>query len=357
MKILHVVDRISQTTAGGSAKVPFQLSEAQARQGHEVTIYTSDFMAKDQVSPKGVKLVKYHNLINLFGGVRVTPGMLSADYSFDIIHLHNYRTLVNLMTIAKARTCKIILQPHGNCQPQLSKIKPLHDAIWGTIIKRANKIIADAPKEISLLIAEGASLDKITFIPVGLDFNEFKDLPERKPKPYKSILYLGRLDLIKGVDLLLQAFALLHNKSIRLSISGIDYGYEKAMLESIKTIGLQDRIDLVGPLYGRAKLEAYVNADVFMMPSRYEMWGITFMEALACGTPIIMTDRCGSASELSPSCGVVVPFDKVSLAGAIHDVLFYPPGSREYRMNWVRRYDWDILSLRICDLYREALKL
>ena len=103
MRILHVIDQISQETGGGASKVAYELAYAQAQLGHDVSIYTTDYNAKEQTAPPGVNLVKFHNWFNLFGSLSTAPGLLFAKYDFDIMHLHNYRTIVNLFASSYTR--------------------------------------------------------------------------------------------------------------------------------------------------------------------------------------------------------------------------------------------------------------
>lgn len=357
MNILHAVDMVSQYKAGGSAKVPYQLGQAQARMGHKVTIYASDYQAKDQLPPYGVKLVKFHCLLN-FLGMRVTPSMLFANFKqFDIVHLHNYRTLVNI--IAANKGVPYVLQAHGSCLPLRTLIDPLHNFIWkNLILKRASAYIADAEMEIDQYVAEGVDRNKVSLVPVGIDFKEFAKLPIRHNNPKKRVLFLGRFHKIKGPDLLAMAFKLLNRDDVELRMVGIDYGFEAELRGRIKTMGIENRVEFIGACFDADKVREYTNADVYVMPSRYEMFGLTFLEALACGTPVIITDRCGAAPLLPPECGIVVPFDEHILSGAIEKALDerMAESYRRYRIKWARQYDWMNLAPKVIEVYEGVLK-
>jgi glycosyltransferase involved in cell wall biosynthesis len=360
MNILHVVDQISQTRHGGSAKVPYQLARAQAKLGHKVTIFASDYQAKDQAAPEGVKLVKFKTIAS-YQSLRFSPGLFLADYSkFDIVHLHNYRTLVNILAANRLRKVPYVLQAHGNAAPISfrKQIKPIHDFIFRNfVLKRASHLIADAELEIRHYFVEGADLDRVTVIPVGIDTDEYASLPPRQNKGYKTVLFLGRLHEIKGCDLLIRAFAGLKSTDVRLVIAGIDYGHEAECRKLVTDLGIAHKVEWIGGVYGKDKLQAYVNADVFVMPSRYEMWGIAFLESLACGTPVIMTDRCGAASCLPKECGVALPFAECNLRDAIRDMLDSDFASeyREFRRAWVIKYDWQNIAKQILGVYSEVL--
>jgi glycosyltransferase involved in cell wall biosynthesis len=362
MKILHVIDQISQRTSGGSGKVAYELAEIQAELGHQVSIYTTDYNAKNQRPPQGVAMTKFKTRANLFGALRVAPGLLTASYNYDIMHLHNYRTIVNLM--AAMRPIPFVLQAHGSCLPIKGRTKPLHDFVWGRgILKRARRCIADADREVTQYLTEGADADNIRHIPIGIDLKQFKELPKRfevSPETSKKVLFIGRFDNFKGLDLLITAFQYIEVPNITLEIAGVDYGEKAELRNLIKKLQLRKlgrEIHWLGPLYGSKKINALTQAAVLVMPSRYEMWGLTFMEALACGTPVIMTDTCEASKVLPLECGKVVPFEPKRLATAIKSMIDidYADCHRSYRQQWVSQYSWDNIVGRILDLYAEVL--
>lgn len=359
MNILHVIDMISQTRAGGSAKVPFQLGEAQARLGHNVTIYSSDYNAEKQRSPKGVALIKFKTHFNLLG-IKITLGMLRADFSkFDIIHLHNYRTFVNIIAVSKGVPC--VLQAHGSAAPMKAGLSmPIHKYLWRErITKRCSAYIADAELEIDQYVAEGADRDKVSLIPVGIDCREFMNLPKRSTDGQRRVLFLGRFHENKGPDLLIKAFPLLKRDDVTLQLAGYDDGYAANLLREIKKLSIfrKSNIEYLIPCYGKDKVNAYTNADVYVMPSRRELFGLTLLEALACGTPVIITDRCGVAPLLPKECGAVVPFNEDSLAGAINTMLDNDAASayRQYRIAWAKQYDWAKLAPQVMRVYEKVL--
>jgi len=84
---------------------------------------------------------------------------------------------------------------------------------------------------------------------------------------------------------------------------------------------LSDRILFTGPLYDEAKWSAYRDADLFVLPSQNENFGNTAAEAVACGTPVLLTDRCGVAALVEGRAGLVVPHECDALAGALEQLL------------------------------------
>jgi len=326
--------------------------------GHKVAIYASDYRAENQKPPKGVTLKMFHCALNLLGGIRLTPSMVFANFKqFDIIHLHNYRTAVNI--IAANKGVPYVLQAHGSCTPLKARLtKPLHWFVWNQLILQgASAYIADAEMEIVQYVDEGADWSKVSLIPVGIDFKEFANAPAQNHSNRKTVLFLGRLHKNKGADLFLKAVRELDSDNIDFILAGYNDGCEVEILQQINELGIGDRVTYAGPLYGRDKVRAYAWADVYVMPSRYELFGLTLLEALAVGTPVIITDRCGVASLLPPECGMVVPFNEYDLAEAIFQTLKNnKAGSyREYRKQWARQYDWGRIAPKVIGVYEGVL--
>ena len=88
--------------------------------------------------------------------------------------------------------------------------------------------------------------------------------------------------------------------------------------------GLNGRVLFTGPLYGDAKWAAYRDADVFVLPSQNENFGNTAAEAVACGTPVLVTDRCGIAPLVDGRAGLVVPHDSTALEAGLAKILGDP---------------------------------
>ena len=106
------------------------------------------------------------------------------------------------------------------------------------------------------------------------------------------MLYLGRIHEKKGIDLLIRGFANLKDDSLALVIAGPGNPQAFGRLKSLAChLGVSDRIVWTGPLYGEAKWLAMKAADVFALPSHQENFGISVVEALACGTPVLISNR------------------------------------------------------------------
>ena len=137
------------------------------------------------------------------------------------------------------------------------------------------------------------------------------------------ILFLSRIIPRKGADLLIEAFSTLNGGAGRLVIAGPEGepGYVARLKELARNGGIAERVVFTGPLYGSEKTAALGDADVFALPSSYENFANVAAEAVACGVPVVVTDRCGIASLVNQKAGVVIRRDGAELARALRELL------------------------------------
>ncbi|MEM2373500.1 MAG: glycosyltransferase family 4 protein, partial [Thermoproteota archaeon] len=201
-----------------------------------------------------------------------------------------------------------ILQAHGSI-PRIGswkKLKIIYDIFFGyRLLRDASKVIALSRFEAEQYRRMGVPKDKVVIIPNGIDLSEYSNLPPKGffknkyniPEEKKIILYLGRIHRIKGIDFLIKAYAYLTEeigyKDAILIIAGPDDGYLNEAKTLTKTLNIEDSVMFTGPLYGRDKLEAYVDAEFYVLPSRYETFPMTVLETYACAKPVIASNLGG----------------------------------------------------------------
>ncbi len=172
-------------------------------------------------------------------------------------------------------------------------------------------IIATTPPQSDLIVADyGVPRSKVRMIPPGYDDSRFFPVSEPSRQVIRNetgvegrvIASIGRLARNKGFDLLIRAFALVARRMpdarLRISTStqSSDPGDQSLLgelLELIASLGLRERVTLLDSLPDEAMADFYRSADVFALSSRYEPFGMTAIEALACGTPTVVTTRGG----------------------------------------------------------------
>lgn len=354
-----------------------------------MTVYTTDSIDKNVRSEE--KMVKldsilvhyFKNISNLLAwhNIFLPPGMflklLKKSKDFDVIHLQDYRFLPHIMVyfIAKTRKVPYVFQPRYayNTFYQKALLKKIFDITFGhRLLRNASMIIAQMPTEAKEYENLGIEKEKIATIPNGLVIPESIELPERSlfRKKYglnedcKIILYLGRIDRVKGPDLLINAYAdiIKSVKNTKLVIAGPDGGFKVFLEKLIVDLRIEDKVLFTGSLTGIDKYAAFVDADVYIMPSMHEGLSLAPLEAYACLTPIIVTDRCGTSEWMAKEFDKIIPYDKDCLSRAIIHVL----NSRNLKTNLKREYEirsnllyerfsWKIIAENMENVYRKAI--
>jgi glycosyltransferase involved in cell wall biosynthesis len=206
----------------------------------------------------------------------------------------------------------------------------------------------------------------IEVIPNGVLLEEIEPLPARgtfyaahpslKNKPY--VLFLSRLHYKKGLDYLADAFALLarENACVQLAMVGPDEGEGEAFQQHVDRLGVGQRVHMIGPLYGRDKIAALVDAACFCLPSRQEGFSVAIIEALACGVPPVISQACHFPEVAEAGAGEVVPLEAGALAAALRGVLA-DPQRRERMVAAGRelvasRYTWRRVAAQTLEAYR-----
>ena len=385
MKILQVTPTFVPSKFGGVKVVSYNISKALSKKGHEVGVYTTDAdighlrlsNIKNIKNMGGFNVWYFKNASNWLAfkyRLFLPRGMLSKIKkeigSFDIIHLHDFRSFQNIIVhhYAKKYGVPYVLQAHGSVLPffQKQRLKKIFDLFFGyKILRGASKLIASTKIEAEQYKKMGVDKDKIEIVPNGIDLSEYENLPEKREfrrkysirEDEKMILYLGRIHKIKGIDLLVEAFADLIKEldGVRLVIVGPDDGFLSTLKRQIEDLNIGDRILFTGLLPEKDKLGAYVDADVYVLPSVYETFPVTVLEACACGTPVIVTDRCGAANIVNDNnVGHVVEYDKDQLQDAIFKILtndelshFGGNGKKLVR----KKFSWDIVVEQLEKIY------
>jgi glycosyltransferase involved in cell wall biosynthesis len=210
--------------------------------------------------------------------------------------------------------------------------KKLYDALIGRrLIERASKVIVTSDQEAEDARAWGVSEEQIFLRRNGIDVAEFEKLPPAGrfrqrfgvPKEKQLLVYLGRVARQKNPTLLVEAFAELQRQDAVLALVGPDQsdGSVQEIARLKERLNLNGSVLLTGPLYGREKLEALVDADLFVLPSAKESFGNAVAEAVLCGTPVVITCQCGIAPLVRDRAGLVVEPDKEQLKAAMARLL------------------------------------
>ncbi len=359
MRILNVTETYAPFLEFGGPPVKVRaLSKGLAQRGHQVTVLTADWGLEKRMQTQEGKITAERSP---FGWRRHENGVQAiylptwARYrtvswnpavkrycrarlqNFDVVHIFG---LYDLLGPAVAAACRkrnlpYLLEPIGMFVPIVRNLwlKQLYHLAWGRrMFQGANGLIATSNQELEELAAGGVSRTKIVLRRNGVELPAL--WPERGAfrrahgisPDAKLVLFLGRLAVKKSPDLLLRAFGELLKRSaeipIMLVFAGPDEGGMEAQLDQMASqLGVRSRVQFIGPIFDQAKWAAYRDADVFVLPSQNENFGNTAAEAVAAGTPVIVTEQCGIAPLLADEAGLVVPHDAAALSQALARVL------------------------------------
>jgi glycosyltransferase involved in cell wall biosynthesis len=266
---------------------------------------------------------------------------------FDILHAHSYHAFPAFYAARAKNGNKLIFTPHyhGTGHTILRRVLHVPYKFLGKkIFAKADHIICVSSYERNLVMKHfRVSEEKISVIPNGINSVEFKSLKKRG-KDHKTVLFVGRLEKYKCVDLLIRVLPKL-GSNVVLDIIGKGPHKDNLVKLAAKQ-GVKDRIEFFEDLPRSELLQKYCDADLFVSLSKHEAYGICVAEALACGVPCIVTDTSALREWIdNESCfGISSPIDLQMLAGLIGSVI-----GRNIKAE--RLPDWDEISDSVAELY------
>jgi glycosyltransferase involved in cell wall biosynthesis len=326
MKILNVNMSIDPIKGGGTAERSIQISRSLVRAGHQCTILTTE---------TGLSAGFMRQCHNWGFGVVVLPAPWKRFYlpwpaqrlikelveCADVVHLMTHWTLINVMVY---RAVKKLTKPYVVCPAgalpifgRSRNLKRLYNHLIGReIILHANDCIAISPDEVEQFKSYGVQPGKVTVIPNGINADDFSESDGKRFRARYGIgsapmiLFMGRLNIIKGPDILLKAFCRCSQheklKSYHLVFAGPDEGMLNELKRAASESGLSEKVHFTGHISGDEKSDAYHAADFLAIPSRREAMSIVVLEAGITGTPVLMTDQCGFGDVAAVAGGMVV---------------------------------------------------
>ena len=338
MNILNVNQTLDPVSGGGTAERTFQMSRYLALDPEvEVTILTLDIGLTEQRCQdlSAVRMVVLPCLNRRFYLPPVwTSKIADVVQKADVVHLMGYWTILNLLVYYWIRRYKkpYVVCPAG-ALPIFGRsrlLKQIYNVLGGRrYIKHANFQIAVSRNEFECFSGYGVSADSVHLIPNGIEpesyvyrnDEEVRSLFGLGADPF--LLFVGRLNLIKGPDLLLDAFATVAEMfpAHKLVFAGTDDGMERQLQKKVAAHGLQERVSFVGYVDGKQKSALYHAAELLVIPSRLEAMSIVVLEAAMAGTPVLMTDRCGLEEMTGEVGGVSVPPAVSGLTAGLRQLL------------------------------------
>ncbi len=374
MRIIHVIANLSAAT-GGPPKAVLGMTQGLARRGHDMSIYTTNYdgdrdgdMPLDvPVDHDGVSVRTFQVGFPRFW--KPSAGLaraLDADVAgADLVHVHS---LYLHHDLAAWRACRkhgvpYAVMPHGALDPFI-----WHRHRWRKRLIEwwyMNRVLEDAAaihyttEDERSLAAPFARTEKHFIVGNGLDLAEFEALPPagafraRYPEigDRPIVLFLGRLNFKKGLDILAPAFGkvLKAGHDAHLVIAGPDEDMADTTRGWLREAGALERTTFTGMIDGDVRLGAFVDAAKFVLPSYSENFGIAVAEASACSLPVVISDAVNIWEDYrDAAAGLVSGTDVDAVAANIATLLDDPARARAMGANGRRlvetKYTWDAVA-------------
>jgi glycosyltransferase involved in cell wall biosynthesis len=303
LKIAQICPRYFPDIGGVETHVK-EISEWLVKAGHDVEVITTDPSGKlrKRETINGVKIIRFRSFAPgnaYYFAPQIYTSLKKNDY--DVIHAHSYHAFPAFFASLGRRGGKFVFTPHYHRHGHTAFRNLLHKPyrlLGNTIFSKADSIICVSEYEKKLLESDFEVAAKTVKIPNGINLREFENMrrrgksPEEKTGSEKTLLYVGRLEEYKGVQYIIQSLPELPEFQLRIVGKG---PYEEELRSLAKNLGVEKRVEWLKDLSRKELLECYAKADVFLMLSSHEAYGITVAEALAAGTPCIVAK--GSALE------------------------------------------------------------
>jgi len=296
-------------------------------------------------------------------------GEIAADIAsqeeFDIIHAHDWLTAKAAIAAKRVTGKNLVLHIHAT-EFDRSGHNGVNQRVYD--IEREGMHAADAIVAVSNLTKNtivkhyGVDPDKVHVVHNAIEFEDYalEELHRihRLRENKKIVLFLGRITLQKGPEYFVHAAkkVLEHYPDVVFVFAGSG-DMEKRMIRMVSDLGIADKFIFTGFLRGRDTYKAYRMADLFVMPSVSEPFGLVPLESMKTGTPALISHQSGVAEVLT-HCLKSDFWDTDELANKIVSVLRYPALHRCLQNNGVRevdekKFNWDSPAQRCVDIYNK----
>ena len=384
------VARLGEKDTGGMNVYVLQLAREYARRGNQVDVYTR---CHDPHDPQIVELAKGARVIHLNAGPHHEPKENLHEYipefveelfrfqrsdgvRYDLIHSHYW--LSGLAGMILSQKWDI---PHFSTFHTLAKVKlraragekesELRVSSEGRVIECADSLIVSTEQEKEDLVRlYQAAPYKVGVIPAGVDLDLFRPVAREEARRMlgltekRGILYVGRVEPLKGLDILLEAVARLDDPGdTRLLIVGgaSTFDTELNRLQSLTSeLGISHMVTFTGAVPQDELPNYYGAADIFVLPSHYESFGLAALEAMACGIPVVASRVGGLKAFIRDGeTGYLIPWRCAEPFAQRLDMLLANPALRETMGRAARskaqEMGWSRVADRMLDYYSSVI--
>jgi D-inositol-3-phosphate glycosyltransferase len=312
------------------------------------------------------------------------------DLTYDLVHSHYWLSGSAALALRKVWGTPVIHMFHtlGAMKNQVAAAAPWAESdarleIEAQLLREADAIVAATPLDRAQMVFHyGADTERIVVIPGGVDTETFRPYPQAEARqrlgfpsqPTKLVLFVGRIEPLKGLDTLINAIKLsvtnqpALQEELKLVVVGGDAlaqadqwgGEERRVRSLVHELGLDEQVLFVGSRPQAQLPLLYSAADVVAVPSHYESFGLVALEAQACGTPVVASRVGGLTYTVQDGVsGKLVPFDDPAGFARVIEQLVLHEGLREemgaHAINNARAYAWPHIANRMQHLYASML--
>ncbi len=387
-RILRVIPRYAPAWKyGGSVRDSYDLDTALVARGFDVTVFTSDQIDERTRSPHrretrdGIDIHRFPNPWNALASRAAWLGLYPVGLRRALYETADHVELVHIAeargaharwacAAARARRVPVAWSPLGGLAPGVGIRRPYrrgYDLIHDTrrLVREAAVLIAQSRHEAGVFESLGASPGQIETIGLGVDERWFRKLPARGQFRHTVgidtdaplVMFIGRLHPTKGLDVLLKACAIVRRRhpALQIALIGWDHGALGTVRRLTHALQLEGSVRTLPPAFELGRIQAYVDADVFAVAATtYEETSLAALEAVACGTPCVLTRQC-EIPDLGVGGGVVTECDPEAFAAGLSAVLADP--HRTERARFAReRILATHTSARRADVYADLFR-
>lgn len=354
---------------GGVQECVIAVQRELQRRGHDVHIITPMSREARDNPPKGALLVGTGTDVRSpFSTTAQVSASFNPDeleqivnsYQFDVLHFHEpWVPVLSRQLLAKSKSINVATfharMPDGVMTKTIERVITPYTK---SVLKSFDSLtaVSDAAAQYVRSLTDAP----ITIIPNGIDLKKYRPMRSQIQRGVQTILFIGRLERRKGVNHLIDAFALLNDENCQLLIAG--NGPDRQKLENqVKRRNLKN-VSFLGYVSEKEKIRLLREADVFCSPAIYgESFGIVLLEAMACGTPIVAANNPGYTAVMQGRgmISLVNPEDSQQFARRLALMLYDEALAhlwRKWALQNVKQYDYPKVIDHYETLYKQLMK-
>jgi glycosyltransferase involved in cell wall biosynthesis len=358
MKVIHFIAGIDRT--GGGTTEYMRLLSSELRNHVELIVVTG--VSPHPIAIYGVNIKFFRtSVLRWFSMVKEFSVFLEKEKP-NLVHINGIWSPQNwgFQKAAQKLGIKVIISPHGMLEPWIMAHNPLKKKIalflyQNEAIQRSVYLHATAKMEAENLLDLGFK-NPISIIPNGIDINDVKEIKTHYGT--RKMVFLSRIHPKKGLELLLEAWRNCNTNGWLLEIAG--NGDENYIVNLNKSAQDLTNVHFVGAKYGEAKWKFLQSADVLILPTHSENFGIVVAEALAVGIPVITTHGTPWEDLEIYECGWWIDLSVSNLERALENVINTPVtilqtmGKKGQKLV-MEKYEIKVITNKIIDLYQKVL--